>query len=492
MSDPHGSQQQAVDTTTHSSSATWVSILEPALGAPDVATPASRAITVKVRTSCGHDLWKDKSDSTILFNVALRTSSASDHEFSLYTAHAAAIDLAAISPFFCKRLCADPDVYSDTKDLRSMVVGLDISQQQLHAIIESLYKKEVLLSPTNVEQCLMTAQYLDLQPVLDACSTYLLDSVFKAVPAAVTQLVFTYLPSLKQQLLHQVQALPWDGPSNQTCRQVLDSDSVTVDEALTVLKARQARSALCSQLLLLDELSAMPRKRCALLPCVCFEHMRRHAELEALVRYASKVVASSAAAWQEDARDGFWARVLANASQLYVDSSSSSSSSGSRAMERRAVIRASRTSLQGGGDSWSGEADALANGQRIKLILELSGSCAVVHVGCSSSRVLQPAQVRPQLQFVRQQLEAGKGLLVAAGELGLTVTVQKAELVPESLHSSQVCYRPRLAGAEPVLPAALQWGARLLTKSVTAVVSLQVVADAPAGKPCRMPRAYGP
>jgi hypothetical protein len=491
MSDAHGSQQQAVGTTNHSNSATWVSILEPALALPDVAAPASRTITVKVRTSCGHDLWKDKSDSTVLFNVALRTSSASDHEASLHTAHAAAIDLAAISPFFCKRLCADPDVYSDTRDLRAMVVGLDISQQQLHAIIESLYKKELHLSPTNVEQCLMAAQYLDLQPVLDACSTYLLDSVFKAVPAAVTQLVFTYLLSLKQQLLHQVQGLPWDGPSNQTCRQVLDSDSVTLDEALIVLKARQARSALCSQLLLLDELSAMPRKRCALLPCVSFEQMRRHAELEALVRYASKVVASSAAAWQEEARDGFWARVLANASQLYVDSGSSSWS-GSRAMERRGVIRASRTSLQGGGDSWSGEADALANGQRIKLILELSGSCAVVHVGCTSSRVLQPAQVRPALLFVRQQLEVGKGLLVAAGELGLTVTVQKAELVPESLHSSQVCYRPRLAGAEPVLPAALQWGARLVTKSVTAVLSLQVVADAPAGKPCRMPRAYGP
>jgi hypothetical protein len=110
----------------------------------------------------------------------------------------------------------------------------------------------------------------------------------RALPGTVTKLVATYLPSLKERLLQLVGACPWDS-SGGLASQVLDSPFITLLEASSCLLERQKLHPLPSQLVLLDELRAMPSKRAALLNSLQFAQMRREAELEPLVRYASQV-----------------------------------------------------------------------------------------------------------------------------------------------------------------------------------------------------------
>jgi hypothetical protein len=71
--------------------------------------------------------------------------------------------------------------FKDVRELDSMVVGLDVPQQLLRNVVRSLYSGAIELSPVNVEQVLMVAQYLGMECVLQACSEYLLEDCLEAL-----------------------------------------------------------------------------------------------------------------------------------------------------------------------------------------------------------------------------------------------------------------------------------------------------------------------
>jgi hypothetical protein len=159
-----------------SASATWAPLLAPALAATCSEPPEERCIPVAATTSCPYELWA-QGNNRVLFNVSLRALNATQHDADIFPAHAAAVDLAGASssrgrpgsapaarpprgparparparplaparpaqpcrlpppghsPFFARRLCSDPEVYTDTQRLDALEVGLDISQELLH------------------------------------------------------------------------------------------------------------------------------------------------------------------------------------------------------------------------------------------------------------------------------------------------------------------------------------------------------------------------
>lgn len=267
----------------------------------------ARDVALSSDVSSTYQRWQDNADNRFFFNITLRTSNASNDDSHTYPAHAAAIDLASHSDYFDRRLGynAQNTLSSDAKDPGNLVLGLEVHQRHLHAVISSLYKRSVSLSPATVEHVLMVAQYLSLQPVMQACKEYLVhdmvrghaphtgdqsqDAPEQQAPAhnadAVVQaglVVHSYADWMLPELLDAVERLPWSSPGLQ---RLLD-EVLSLDQAREVLSRKKAEGYVC-EAQVLDCLKGMPSKRATLLQhLVDFKGM--HAlELEAVMRYAA-------------------------------------------------------------------------------------------------------------------------------------------------------------------------------------------------------------
>jgi hypothetical protein len=286
-------------------SATWAPVLADAIaGIPP------RAVRVRTRVSTSFADWQRGGGNSVLFPVRLRALGATDCEAQLHTAHAAAVDLAAHCSYFAKLFDQDPSsgCFKDTRELGerggscALLLGLQLPQELLHAVVQSVYSGSIALGPNSVEQVLMVAQYLGMPALLDACSTYLIQGVFGADGRAsaggrqeraavqLARLAGQYCGWMMPALLDRLRDLSWESGALAAALRAL-----SLEQCLELLQGRVSAAAgggggLACQTQLLDCIKGAGAKRTQLLQRLLdFKGMHQE-ELYAVRRYATALL----------------------------------------------------------------------------------------------------------------------------------------------------------------------------------------------------------
>ena len=102
---------------------------------------------------------------------------------SQYSAHISMAELASASDYFQDLF--DSMEHDDSADLKHLHVPTTCSQPRLHALVEALYRKSLLIEPSSAEELLRLAHHLGIRCIVDACAGYIIKNIVPELPLQV-------------------------------------------------------------------------------------------------------------------------------------------------------------------------------------------------------------------------------------------------------------------------------------------------------------------